>query len=80
MYIQQVNVYLWLHSMGSEYKMFVDWKPARGRTRILTDSARKRNKKEISENYNKTRINIGHQHDRWMELKEALRVQTPVEA
>jgi hypothetical protein len=28
--------------------------------------------------YNKTRINIG-QHDRWMELKEALRVQTPAE-
>jgi DNA repair photolyase len=24
--------------------------------------------------YNKTRINIGHQHDRWMELKEALRL------
>jgi len=26
-------------------------------------------------NYNKARINIGHQHDRWMELKLALRVQ-----
>jgi hypothetical protein len=31
---------------------------------------------EVLENYNKTRINIGHQHDRWMELKEVLRVQT----
>ena len=40
---------------------------------ILADSARKRNKKEVFANYNKTRINIGHQHDRWMELKEALR-------
>ena len=40
---------------------------------ILADSARKRSKKEVFANYNKTRINIGHQHDRWMELKEALR-------
>jgi len=31
-------------------------------------------------NYNKTIINIGHQHDRWVELKEALlRVQTHTE-
>jgi len=30
-------------------------------------------------NYNKTRINIGHQHDRWMELKEALRARTYAE-
>jgi len=30
-------------------------------------------------NYNKTRINIGYQHDRWMALKEALRVQTHAE-
>ena len=47
--------------------------------RILTDYARKRNRKEALVNYNKTRINIGHQHDRWMELKEALRVQTHAE-
>jgi len=39
---------------------------------MLTDSARKRNRKEVLANYNKTRINIGHQH--WMELKEALGV------
>jgi hypothetical protein len=32
--------------------------------RILTDSARKRNRKEVLTNNNKTRINIGHQHDR----------------
>jgi hypothetical protein len=51
-----------------------DGKPVRSRKRILTDSARKRNGKEVLANYNKTRINIGHQHDRWVELKDALRV------
>jgi len=50
-----------------------------GRTRILTDSARKRKRKEVLANYSKTRINIGHQHDRWMELKESLGVQTHAE-
>jgi len=34
---------------------------------------------EVLSNHNKTRINIGHQHDHWMELKEALRVQTHTE-
>jgi len=58
-------------------KMSADGTPASGRTRILT--ARKRNRKEVLANYNKARINIGHQHDRWMELKEALRVQTQAE-
>ena len=52
---------------------------ARARTRMLTDSARKRNRKEVLANYNKTRINIGPQHNHWMELKEALRVQTHTE-
>jgi hypothetical protein len=28
---------------------------------MLTDSARKRNRKEVLANYNKTRSNIGHQ-------------------
>jgi len=59
--------------------MSADGKPARGRTRILTDSARKRNRKEVLAKYNKTRINISHQHDRWMKFKEALRVQTHAE-
>jgi len=54
-------------------------KPAQGRTRILTDSPRKRNRKEVLANYNKTRIKIGNQHDCWMELKEELRVQTHAE-
>jgi hypothetical protein len=38
-----------------------------------------RNRKEVLANYNITRINIGHQHDRWIELKEGLRVQTHAE-
>jgi hypothetical protein len=56
-----------------------DGKHASGRTRILVDSARKRNRKEVLANYNKTRINIDHQHDRLMECKEALGVQTYAE-
>ena len=57
-------------------KRSADGKPAYSRTRILTDSARKINRKEVLANYNKTRINIGNQHDCLMELKVALRVQT----
>jgi hypothetical protein len=38
--------------------MSADEKPARGRTRILTDSARKRNRKDDLKNYNKIRISI----------------------
>ena len=52
---------------------------AHGHKRILADSSRKRNRKEVLANCNKTRINIGHQHDHWMELKEALRIQTHTE-
>jgi len=59
--------------------MSADGKSAHGCMRILTDSARKWNRKEVLANYNKTRINIGHQDDCWMELKEALRVQTHAE-
>jgi len=44
-----------------------------------TDSVRKRDRKEILVNSNKTRIKIGHQHDHWMEVKEAFRVQTHAE-
>jgi hypothetical protein len=60
-------------------KKSVYGKPARGRTRILTNSARKRNREEVLANYNKTRINIGHQHGRWVGLEEALRVQSLAE-
>jgi hypothetical protein len=57
-------------------KMSADGKRALWHRSILADSARKRNRKEVLANYNKTRINIDHQQDRWTELKEALRVQT----
>ena len=57
--------------------MSADGKPACCRTRILTDSARKRNRKKVLAN--KTRIIIGHQHDSWMETKEMLRAQTHAE-
>ena len=50
-----------------------------GRTRIWTDSTRIRIRKEVFANYNKTGITIGHQLDRWMKLKEALRVQAHAE-
>ena len=56
--------------------MLADGKPARGRTNILIDSARKKNRKEVFVNYNKTIINIGDQHDRWKELKVTLIVQS----
>jgi hypothetical protein len=59
--------YAWAKSVVV-VKMSADGKPAWGRMGILTDSARKRNREEVLANYNKTRINIGHQHDRWMEL------------
>jgi len=39
-------------------KMSADEKPVCGRLRILTDSARKRIRKEVLLNYNKTRINM----------------------
>ena len=60
-------------------KVSANIKPARCRTRILSDSARKRNGKEDFANYYKTRINIGHQLDHWIELKEVLRVQSHAE-
>lgn len=44
----------------------------RGRKRTLTDSARKKNRKKIQSNYNKARINIGSEFDRWNALKSEL--------
>ena len=49
-----------------------DGKPARGPARIFIDSARKRYRKEVLANCNKTRINTS----RWVELKEAMKVLT----
>ena len=48
----------------------------RGRKRTLTDSERKRNRIAVSSKWNKGRIYVGDQLDRWNELKEVLRVQT----
>ena len=56
-----------------------------GCTEILADSARKRNRKEVWRIIIKQELtymytkNVGHQHNRWIELKEALRVQTHAE-
>ena len=51
----------------------------RGRKRTLTDSERKRNRRAISSKWNKCRIYVGDQLDRWNDLKEVLRVQTHAE-
>ena len=51
----------------------------RGRKRTLTDSERKMNRSEVSSKWNKCRIYVGDQLDRWNELKEVLRVQTRAE-
>jgi hypothetical protein len=42
----------------------------------LTDSERKMNRSEVSSKWNKCRIYVGDQLDRWNELNEVLRVQT----
>ena len=42
----------------------------RGRTKTLTDSTRKRHKKKDSAKYNKTRVSIEDEYDRWTELKD----------
>ena len=52
----------------------------RGRKRTLTDSERKRNKRAVSSKWNKCRIYVGDQLDRWNELKEVLRIQAHAEA
>jgi hypothetical protein len=51
----------------------------RGKKRTLTDSERKMNSSEVSSKWNKCRIYVGDQLDRWNELKEVLRVQTRAE-
>ena len=51
----------------------------RGIKRTLTDSERKMNRSEVSFKWNKCRIYVGDQLDRWNELKEVLRVQTRAE-
>ena len=45
----------------------------------VEDSERKMNISEVSSKWNKCRIYVGDQLDRWNELNEALRVQTRAE-
>ena len=51
----------------------------RGRKRTLTDSEVKRNRSEVSFKWNKCRIYVGDQLDRWSELREVLRVKSHAE-
>ena len=51
----------------------------RGRKWTLTDSERKRNRSAVSSKWNKCRIYVGDQLDRWNELKEVLHIQTHAE-
>ncbi|XP_063448203.1 uncharacterized protein LOC134727747 [Mytilus trossulus] len=48
---------------------------ARGRKRTLTDSARKRNRKDAQAAYQKSKIHIGDEIDRWNDLKDLLRLE-----
>jgi hypothetical protein len=45
----------------------------------LTDSTRKLHKQDNSAKYNKTRICIGAEYDRWTELKDVLPIKTHAE-
>ena len=51
----------------------------RGRKRTLADSERKSNRSEVSSKWNKCRISVVDQLDRWNELKEVLRIHTHAE-
>jgi hypothetical protein len=54
-------------------------KSNRGRKNTLTDSTRKLHKQDNSAKYNKTRICIGAEYDRWTELKDVLPIKTHAE-
>ena len=54
-------------------------KSNRGRKKTLTDSTRKLHKQDNSAKYNKTRIGIGAEYDRWTALKGVLRIKTHAE-
>lgn len=58
--------------------MMADAKPksSRGRKPTLTDSGRKRKKKETNALINRSRVYVGEQYNRWNELKKTLRLQT----
>lgn len=54
-------------------------KAKRGRPATLTDSARKRNRKEVIARYAQSKIHIGKEHDRWTNLKDYLNLGTHAE-
>lgn len=54
-------------------------KSNRGRKRCLTDSARKRNRATVASKWNKSKVYIGNQFERWNELKAILNVDTHAE-
>jgi hypothetical protein len=54
-------------------------KSNRGRKKTLTDSTRKQHKQDNSAKYNKTRICIGAEYDRWTALKDVLRIKAHAE-
>ena len=54
-------------------------KSNRGRKNTLTDSTRNLHKQDNSAKYNKTRICIGAEYDRWTALKDVLRTKTHAE-
>lgn len=63
----------------SHVKMSAKPKSNRGRPTTLTDSARKRNRKDVLAKNAKTKINIGSQHDRWIAVKEDLKLRSHAE-
>ena len=68
-----------MHCLETINNMSEEKVSTRGRKRTLTDSDRKRNKSAVSSKWNKCRIYVGDQLDRWHELKEVLRVQAHAE-
>ena len=56
-----------------------EYSSKRGPKRRLTDSERKRPKRESNAKFNKNRIYIGDQCDRWNELRSVLRVEINAE-
>ena len=51
----------------------------RGRIKTLTDFTRKLHKQDNLAKYNKTRICICAEYDRWTALKDVLRIKTHAE-
>ena len=68
-----------MHCLKTINNMSEEKVSTRGRKASLADSERKRNRSAISSKWNKCRIYVGDQLDRWNELKEALRVQAHAE-